>query len=94
MREVTTNDRLGSREVSLAGVEGVSTSLDLPPEHYDDDTIGVAGFTYDDEPDVVQLTFGGDVRINVTLSTAGARELADKIATAADEADADLEGGE
>jgi len=48
-RTVLENRDLGSRQVGLGGVDGVATAVDIPPEHYDDDTISVRGFAFDDE---------------------------------------------
>ena len=89
-RTVLENHDLGSRQVGLGGVDGVATAVDIPPEHYDDDTISVRGFAFDDEPGHVTLDLGRVVTINVDMNPEQARALADRLDAAADEAEGDL----
>jgi len=79
-RTVLENRDLGSRQVGLGGVDGVATAVDIPPEHYDDDTI--SGH--------VTLDLGRVVTINVDMNPEQARALADRLDAAADEAEGDL----
>jgi hypothetical protein len=85
-------DDYGSRRSQLPGVDGASVSVETP-EAYGEQSIAVSGFSYDDEPGDVQLTFGDEVKVGVWLSPSDARALAEQLELAADEADAEI-GGE
>jgi len=80
---------LGVRRTQLDGVDGATLTVETP-EHHGDEEISVAAYAYDDEPGDVELILGTDVRIDLTLSPTAARQLADRLAAAADEADADV----
>jgi len=82
-------DSLGSRQVTLDGVNGAAVSVKTP-NIFTDEQIGVAGYAYDDREGQVQLTLGSEVRVGVTLDASDARELAERIGEAADEAEAKL----
>ena len=88
-RTVTENETIGSRHVSLAGVGGAGISV-RTPELFEDETIAVSAYAYDDEGGQVTLRFGSEVAVGVTLDASDARELAEQIDAAADEAEADL----
>ena len=75
--------------MNLPGVDGAAVSVETP-DLFTDETVGVDGFCYDDEPGHVRLTFGTAFRVAVTLEASDARELAEQIDAAADEAEADL----
>jgi hypothetical protein len=57
------------------------------PEHYAAEKVSVSGYAYDDEPGEVQLSIGGGVQVGVWIDSDGARELAEQLRIAADEAD-------
>jgi len=90
-RTVIENRELGSRQVGFEQVRGASTAVEIPPEAYEDDTISVKAFAFDDEPGQVELYLGQEVQIAVTLEADGARRLAERLAAAAREADRDVE---
>jgi hypothetical protein len=79
---------LGARRTEHDAVDGAAVSVETPERHTDEE-IAVAAFAYDDEVGDVELAFGSAVRIGVTLSPTAARQLADRLADAADAADAD-----
>ena len=86
---VRRSDNLGSRHSRLEGVDGAALSVDTP-EIFSEASIGVSGFAYDDEDGEVQLTLGSDISIGVWLDVSDARALAEQLALAADEADAEV----
>ena len=86
---VRRSDTLGSRHSRLDGVDGAALSV-RTPEIFSEESIGVSGFAYDDEDGEVQLTVGSDVSIGVWLDPEDARTLAEQLALAADEADAEI----
>jgi len=88
-RVVRQSDNLGSRHSRLDGVDGAALSVDTP-EIFSEESIAVSGFAYDDEQGSVQLTLGSDISIGVWLDPADARALAEQLALAADEAEADI----
>ena len=81
---------LGVRRTQLDGVGGATLTVETP-EFHGDERIAVAAYAYDDEPGEIELIFGTDVRIDLTLSPTAARQLADRLAAAADEAEADVD---
>ena len=83
------SDTLGSRHSRLDGVDGAALSVDTP-EIFSEESIGVSGFAYDDEEGEVQVTLGSDISIGVWLDVSDARALAEQLALAADEADAEI----
>ena len=88
-RIVRQSDNLGSRHSRLDGVDGAALSVDTP-EIFSEESIGVSGFAYDDEDGEVQLSLGSDISIGVWLDVSDARALAEQLALAADEADAEI----
>jgi len=88
-RIVRQSDNLGSRHSRLDGVHGAAVAVDTP-EVFTEESIAVSGFAYDDEQGQVQLTLGSDISIGVWLDPADARALAEQLALAADEAEADI----
>lgn len=87
---VRQSDNYGSRHSRLPGVDGASVSIDTP-EVVGDEPIAVSGFSYDDEAGDVELTFGDEVRVGVWLSPSDARDLAEQIEIAADEAELEVD---
>jgi len=88
-RVVRQSDNLGSRHSRLDGVDGAALSVDTP-EIFSEESIGVSGYAYDDEDGEVELTLGSDISIGVWLDVSDARALAEQLALAADEADAEI----
>ena len=80
------NDR-GAAMTATRTVGGAYSMIEIP-DHVDDDAdLEVTGHALDDEPSVVTLRINGVVGTSITLDVADAFELADAIATAADEVD-------
>ena len=79
------NDR-GAGMTATRTVGGAYSMIEIP-DHVDDDAdLEVTGHALDDEPSVVTLRINGVVGTSITLDVADAFELADAIATAAEEA--------
>jgi hypothetical protein len=72
------------------GLEDVYAAVELP-EYRTPSSIDVAGYAYDDEEGSVELLIGGPASTTLVLSPAEAQALADAIATAAEEADREVE---
>mgnify|MGYP000255788404 CR=1 FL=1 len=85
-------DDYGSRRSRLPGVDAATMSVEVP-EHYAAEKVSVSGYAYDDQPGEVELSIGGGVQVGVWIDSDGARELAEQLRIAADEADAEI-GGE
>ena len=81
---------LGVRRTQLDGVGGATLTVETPDVH-GDEQISVTAYAYDDEVGVVELELGTDVRVGVALPPTAARQLADRLAAAADEAEADVD---
>ena len=84
-------DDYGSRRSQLPGVDAATMSVELP-DHYAAEHVAVSGYAYDDEPGEVQLSIGGGVQVGVWIDSDGARELAEQLRIAADEADEQIGG--
>ena len=82
-------DDYGSRRSRLPGVDGATMSVDVP-EHFAAERVAVSGYAYDDQPGEVELTITGGVGVGVWIDSDGARELAEQLRLAADEADAEI----
>jgi hypothetical protein len=87
---MTDDDALGVRRTALDPVDGATLIVETPEFHADEE-IGVAAYAYDDEVGDIELTLGTDVRTHLTLSPTAARQLADRLLVAADEAAADVD---
>lgn len=80
------NDR-GAGMTATRTVGGAYSLIEIP-DHVDDDAdLEITGHALDDEPSVVTLRINGVVGTSITLDVEDAFELADAIATAADEVD-------
>lgn len=80
------NDR-GAGMTATRTVGGAYSLIEIP-DHVDDDAdLEITGHALDDEPSVVTLRINGVVGTSITLDVTDAFELADAIATAAEEAD-------
>ena len=90
---VRQSDNYGSRHSRLPGVEGAAVSVETP-EMYGEQSVDVSGYSYDDEPGHVELTFGDELRVGVIVDAADARALAEQLEIAADEADEEIGGGD
>ena len=89
--DVETDTHLGTRVAQFEEVSGASARVEVPQPRTDDATLSVSGETYDDEPGHVVVRLGGGVDVEVALDAAAARQLAETLAAAADEAEADVE---
>lgn len=88
---VTDESGLGAVQEATGRVGGVFARAEVPDPVADDAELTVQGYAYDDRDGQVQLSVGGGVSLSVVVSSDEARELADAIATAADEADREVE---
>jgi phage tail sheath gpL-like len=90
-RTVTDESGLGAVQEATGQVGGVFARAEVADPVTDDAEITVQGCAYDDRDGQVQLSVGGGVSLSVVVSSDEARELADAIATAAEEADREVE---
>ena len=80
------NDR-GAAMTATRTIGGAYSMISIP-DHVDDDAdLEITGHALDDEPSVVTVRVSGVVGTSITLDVEDAFELADAIATAAEEAD-------
>jgi len=90
-RTVTDPSGLGAVQEATGRVGDVFARAEVADPVTDDAEITVQGYAYDDSPGQVQLSVSGGVSLSVVVGSDEARELADAIATAAAEADREVE---
>jgi len=88
---VTDPSGLGAVQEATGRVGDVFARAEVPDPVTDDAEITVQGYAYDDADGQVQLSVGGGVSLSVVVGSDEARALADAIATAADEAEREVE---
>jgi hypothetical protein len=88
---VTDESGLGAVKEATGHVGDVFARAEVADPVTDDAEITVQGYAYDDRAGQVQLSVSGGVSLSVVVDSDEARELADAIATAADEADREVE---
>lgn len=81
---------LGSRAARFDEVEGELATVALPSAETHAPTIDVVGSALDDETGTVEVTIDAGVGVRVSLGPDEARQLAETIASAAVEAEADV----
>jgi hypothetical protein len=88
---VTDPSGLGAVSEQTGAVRDVFARVEVPDPVTEDGDINVAGYAYDDAGGQVEVSIGGGVEVSVVVGPEAARELADAIATAAEEADREVE---
>lgn len=87
-----TNADPGAIGTPTGTIDDVFAAVDVPDRSRDDAHLSVKAYAYDDEPGTVVVGVGNGVSATVVLEVEAARALADAIATAAEEADRDVDG--
>ena len=84
------DERLGIRTARFGRADAGEALVEVPNLSTDGATISVTGEAFDDQPGHIVVHVGGGASVELALSVDEARDLAERIDRAADEAELDI----